>query len=99
MTDAKKRKVYGPEYKAKVALDAIRGMKTINQVAQEYSVHPIQVGLWKKEILENAQTLFEIKRGPKLTNEHSESDRLYSEIGKLKMELDWLKKKSGMSLS
>ena len=46
MTEAKKRKVYGPEYKAKVGLEAVRGMKTINQVAQEYSVHPIQVGLW-----------------------------------------------------
>jgi hypothetical protein len=70
-------------------------MKTINQVAQEYSVHPIQVGLWEKEILEKAQTLFECKRGPKLTHEHNEPDRLYSEIGKLKMELDWLKKSQG----
>jgi transposase-like protein len=95
MTEAKKRKVYGPEYKAKVGLEAVRGMKTINQVAQEYSVHPIQVGLWEKEILEKAQTLFKCKRGSKLTHEHNEPDRLYSEIGKLKMELDWLKKSQG----
>ena len=59
MTDAKKRKVYWPEYKAKVGLDAIQSMKTISHVAQEYSVHPILVGLRKKEILEKAQTLLD----------------------------------------
>ena len=99
MSEAKKRKVHGAEYKAKVGLEAIRGAKTINQIAQEYGVHPVQVGQWKKEILEQARTLFEGKRGPKPVNEHSEPERLYSEIGKLKMELDWLKKKSGLNLS
>jgi transposase len=98
MGEAKKRKVHGADYKAKVGLEAIRGVKTINQIAQEFGVHPVQVGQWKKEILEQASKLFEGKRGPKAVNEHSEPERLYSEIGKLKMELDWLKKKSGMSL-
>jgi transposase len=99
MSERKKRQVHGAEYKAKVGLEAIRGVKTINQIAQEYGVHPVQVGQWKKEIQEQASTLFEGKRGPKPINEHSEPDRLYSEIGKLKMELDWLKKKSGLSPS
>ena len=98
MGEAKKRKVHGADYKAKVGLEAIRGVKTINQIAQEFGVHPVQVGQWKKEIQEQASKLFEGKRGPKAMNEHSEPERLYSEIGKLKMELDWLKKKSGMSL-
>jgi hypothetical protein len=58
----------------------------------------VQVSQWKKEIQEQASTLFGVKRGPKAVNAHSDPDRLYSEIGKLKMELDWLKKKSGLSL-
>jgi transposase-like protein len=92
-----KRKVFGAEFKAKVGLEAVRGVKTINQIAQEHGVHPVQVGQWKKEILERAGTLFEGKRGPKPMNEYSAPERLYGEIGKLKMELDWLKKKSGLS--
>jgi len=95
--NAAKRKVFGAEFKAKVGLEAIHGVKTINQIAQDHGVHPAQVGQWKKEILERAGSLFEGKRGPKAANEYSEPERLYGEIGKLKMELDWLKKKSGLS--
>ena len=98
MSDAKKRKIHGPEYKAKIGLEAVRGAKTINEIAQEYGVHPVQVGQYKKQILMLAGQLFEGKRGPKPVDEHSDPERLYSEIGKLKMELDWLKKKSGLSL-
>jgi transposase len=97
MSEAKKkRNSYGPEFKAKVGLEAVRGVKTINEIAQEYGVHPVLVGQWKKEILEQAGTLFEGKRGPKPQATHESEDRLYGEIGRLKMELDWLKKKSGL---
>ena len=97
MSEAKKkRNSYGPEFKAKVGLEAVRGVKTINEIAQEYGVHPVLVGQWKKEILEQAGTLFESKRGPKREDTHESEDRLYGEIGRLKMELDWLKKKSGL---
>ena len=96
MSDATKRKTFTPEFKAKVGLEAIRGMKTINEIGREYGVHPIQVGQWKKILEEQAKTLFEGKRGPKPAAEHHEPELLYSEIGKLKMELDWLKKKSGI---
>ena len=99
MREAKKRKIYSPEFKAKVGLEAVRGMKTINEIGQEYGVHPGQVGDWKREIQEQAKTLFEGRRGPKPVAAHQEPDLLYSEIGKLKVELDWLKKKSGISLS
>jgi len=99
MSETKKRKVHTAEFKAKVGLEALRGVKTINEIGQEYGVHPVQVGQWKKEILEQAKTLFEGKRGPKPVTEHESPELLYSEIGKLKVELDWLKKKSGMSLS
>ena len=98
MSEAKKRKVHTPEFKAKVGLEALRGVKTINEIGQEYGVHPAQVGQWKKEIQEQAKTLFEGKRGPRAIAAHQEPELLYSEIGKLKVELDWLKKKSGISL-
>ena len=88
----KKRKIFSSQQKARVALEAIRGMKTINEIAQEFGVHPTQVGLWKKELQEQAADLFETKRGPKPINQSSNEERLYSEIGRLKMELDWLKK-------
>ena len=99
MSEVKKRNVYTPEFKAKVGLEAIRGVKTINQIGQERGVHPVQVSQWKNEILEQASRLFEGKRGPKSAQETDEPERLYSEIGRLKMELDWLKKKSGLSPS
>ncbi len=83
MSETKKRKSHKAEYKARVGLEAIRSQKTINEIGQEYGVHPVQVGQWKKTIQKQSKSLFEEKRGPK---------RLYSEIGKLKVELDWLKK-------
>ena len=95
MSEAKTRKFHSPEFKAKVGLEAVRGVKTINEIGQEYGVHPVQVGQWKKAIQEQASTLFEGKRGPTPVAAHREPDRLYSEIGKLKMELDWLKKSPG----
>ena len=67
-------------------------------MAQEHGVHPVQVSQWKREIQAQAKTLFEGKRGPQAIAAHSAPDRLYGEIGRLKMELDWLKKKSGISL-
>ena len=99
MSETKKRKIHTPEYKAKIALEALRSGKTINQIGQEFDVHPVQVGLWKKAIQEQAKTLFEGKRGPKATDEQGTLERLYGEIGRLKMDLDWLKKKSGMNPS
>ena len=97
MTEVKKRKFHTPEFKAKVALEALRGEKTLNEIGQEFGVHPITVGHWKKELQEQAKTLFEGKRGPTPIAAHREPELLYSEIGKLKVELDWLKKKSGIS--
>jgi len=68
-----------------------------NEIGREFGVHPTQVGLWKKELLEQASHLFDAKRGPKPADPSASPERLYSEIGRLKMELDWLKKKSGIS--
>ena len=90
MSERKKRVSHTADFKAKVGLEAIRSDNTINEIAQLYDVHPAQVAQWK--------VVFEGKRGPKPVSEHSDPERLYSQIGKLKVELDWLKKKSGISL-
>jgi len=95
MSESKQRQFHTPELKAKVGLEVIRGTKTVNEIGLEYGVHPAQVGLWKKEIQEQAKTLFEGKRDPKPLAAHKEPELLYSEIGKLKMELDWLKPAGG----
>ena len=91
-----KRKNFSGDFKAKVALEAIRGVQTVNEIGREFGVHPTQVGVWKKERLDQVGSLFDAKRGPKPTDPSASSERLYSEIGRLKMELDWLKKKSGI---
>ena len=98
MSEKKKRRTHSPEFKAKVGLEAVKGVKTINEIGQEFGVHPVLVGQWKKAILDKAAVVFEGKRGPKPVAEHREPEKHFSEIGKLKMELDWLKKKSGLSL-
>lgn len=85
------RKVFSKETKAKVALEAVKGFKTINEIANEYGVHPTQVGMWKKQFLENMSDVFEVKRGPegKSANELEASNaRLYAQIGRLTMDLE-----------
>ena len=89
----RKRRVFGAAFKAKVALAAVRGDKTTAQLASEFSVHAGQVTAWKKQLLERATGLFEdgrARRDEQSTNEQE----LYEQIGRLKMEVEWLKKKS-----
>ena len=88
-----RRKNFTGEFKAKVALEAIRGIKTVNEIDQEFGVDPTQVGMWKKELQEQASSLFDTKRGSKPADPSASPERLYCEIGRLKMELEWLKKK------
>ncbi len=89
------RKRHTPEFKAKVALEAIRENKTAGQIASEYEVHPTQVSQWKKEAIDHLTAVFQHggRRSEAKTSEVLQ-DRLYSQIGQLKVELDWLKKKS-----
>ena len=89
-----KRKVHTAEFKAKVALEAVKGGLTANQIASKYEVHAVQVSQWKKELLSNLASVFEGKRPTKPTDDQEDAAKLYEQIGRLKVENDWLKKKS-----
>lgn len=80
-------------FKAKVALEAIKGQKTLNEVASMYEVHPIQVCKWKKAVLEGMPSLLADKRKCR-KSEDPTIEELYQQIGQLQVELEWLKKKS-----
>lgn len=88
----KSRRKLSAAFKAKVALEAVKGDKTAAQLASQYEVIPTQISAWKKELLENCPRLFE-PASRKAQNNESSTAVLYEEIGRLKMELDWLKKK------
>ena len=87
------RKTFSGDFKAKVALEAIKGYKSINELAREYQVHPNAIGNWKKQLLEGLPGIFENKRRARSEIDSDLPDQLYRQIGKLQVELDWLKKK------
>ena len=88
---SKKRKTYSAAFKAKVALVAQRQDKTISQLAAQFKVHPIVIARWKAQLLDNAEQVFQDKRAKKKFDDRTH-DELYQEIGRLKVELDWVKK-------
>jgi transposase-like protein len=92
---AKQRRVHTAEFKAKVALEAIRGIKTASELAGEYGVHPVQIAAWKKQALAGMTDLFTDKRRKAAEDEEAIRDQLYQQIGQLQVELAWLKKKAG----
>lgn len=91
----KMKKNYSAAFKSRVALEAIRGEKTMAEIASQFEVHPNQVTKWKKQALEAMPDIFADKRRKKKKDKEN-SDELYRQIGQLKVELDWLKKKSGL---
>lgn len=80
-------------FKAKVALEVIKGMETINQICSRYSIHPTQAHQWKQLLLNNMENVFSAKPRNELTAKNEIIEELYKQIGQLKVELDWLKKK------
>lgn len=89
----RKRRAFSDEFKAKVAFEAIRGMKTLAELATEYKVHPNQISTWKKLVQSNAQELFATGKKRKAKTEDELTSPLYEEIGRLKMDIKWLEKK------
>jgi putative transposase len=91
---ARKRRSFSEAFKAKVALAACRGDKTTAQLAAEYEVHVGQITAWKKQLLEGAPGLFQDGRRKHAAEEARSDEELYEQIGRLKMEVEWLKKKA-----
>src|SRR5262245_9415029 len=94
----KQRKTYTTEFKVKIALEAIKGQRTINEIATHYGVHPNQVTQWKKQAIESLPEVFSIRRERDAEGEEALKAELYQQIGQLKVELDWLKKKLDCSI-
>ena len=90
------RKSYDAAYKARVALEAIKGERTISEIASETSVHPNQISKWKKQALEELPDIFSHGRKKREQSSEELESELYKQIGQLKVELDWLKKKARM---
>ncbi len=90
----KKRKQYPKELKARVALEAMKEEKTIAQISSEYEVHSNMVTKWKQHLKENMVDIF-TRKNARGSNDEELVDKLYRQIGKSQMEIDWLKKKLG----
>jgi len=90
-----KRRRHDPEFKARVALEAIKGVRTIQQIAKEFEIHPVQVSEWKKQMLEGAPGVFGSGQARKTEEQfEKEREKLHSKIGQLSVEVDLLRKKS-----
>ena len=92
----RQRKQYSADLKAKIAMEAVKGQRTMQEIASHYSVHPSLVTQWR-QLLEGAGGIFSSGRDQAAEAEEQLKAELYQQVGKLQVELDWLKKKSGMS--
>ena len=93
---SRKRRILGAAFKAKVALAAVKGDKTTAQLASEFGVHTSQITAWKKQLVSGASELFADGRRKRTDDQTASEPELYEQIGRLKMEVEWLKKKSQM---
>ena len=87
------RRKHSSEFKARVALEAVKGLKTMSEIASEYEIHPVMVGNWKKEMLEHLPELFDNKNTRKDKDSDREKEQLHGKVGQLTMEVDFLEKK------
>jgi len=91
----KRRRTFSKEFKARVALAALKGQSPIHELAKEFDVHPNQITKWKKQLLDSAPEVFGNGRDYEAGRLEAERDRLYQKVGQLQVEVDWLKKKVG----
>ena len=91
---AGKRKSHTAAFKAQVALAALKADKTVNELASQHQVHPTLIHAWKKQLLAGAEDLFSSPAKVAAVDHEAREAQLYEQIGRLKMELDWVKKKS-----
>ena len=91
---SKKRRRFSAEFKFQVALEAAKGLKTLNELSSEYGVHPNQISGWKRALLEGGATVFSGNSAQQVREQEALQTELYEQIGRLKMELEWLKKKA-----
>jgi len=89
---AGKRRKHSDEFKARVALDAVKGVRTLGELSSTYGVHPTVIAQWKRQLITGAPTVF-VSAGGKGESQEELTAPLYQEIGRLKMEVEWLKKK------
>jgi transposase-like protein len=90
------RKRYGAEEKAKIVLEVLKGELTQSQITAKYGVHNTQLHVWRKQALEGMVSCFSGKQDRQASDQNELVDELYRQIGQLKVELDWLKKKSDL---
>ena len=86
-----KRRSFSAEFKAKVAIEALKEQQTLQELAHKFELHPNQISAWKQEFLQNSASLF--TQGKKKAEESVDTGKLYEEIGRLKVEVDFLKKR------
>ncbi len=89
------RRSYSAEYKAQVALEALKGLRPLNELAAEYGIHPNQIGQWRSQVLAALPGIFSERAVQREKAAEELQAQLYQQIGQLKVELDWLKKKIG----
>lgn len=92
----KKRVRHSAEFKGKVALEALKGLKTVNELAGQYQIHPTQISQWKRQVQGHVNELFTKGSGKGQLETDVVQAKLYEEVGRLKMELDWIKKTAGL---
>lgn len=92
----RQRRQFSAGFKAKVALEAIKGQRTIREIASTFAVHPNQVTEWKRQALDQLPEVFSDGRSRADRSDEELKSELYGQIGRLQMELEWLKKKSGL---
>ena len=91
------KKSFTAEFKSKVAIEALKSNRTINELSTEFGVHATQINSWKKQLLTSSKEIFSLKKSKLADDNEAEKERLYSQIGRLKVEADWLKKKLGLN--